>query len=153
MFFPDKPQGMHEFHRVLSKRGHLLLNVWDSLANNPLGRISNDVIAEFFPGDPPAFWKIPFGFHDVKELRRVTAAAGFIDIRIDTVSVEGSSPTAQDAAEGLVRGTPMANAILERAPEKFGEIVQRTSECLAAEYGESPLRIPMQAHVLTATKS
>jgi ubiquinone/menaquinone biosynthesis C-methylase UbiE len=153
MFFPDKPQGMHEFSRVLAAGGHLLLSVWDSLENNPLGRISNAVIAEFFPEDPPAFWKIPFGFHDVKELKRIATAAGFIDVRIDTVRVEGSSPSADDAADGLVRGTPMANTILERAPDKFAEIVGRTSECLAAEYGASPLRVPMQAHVLTAAKS
>jgi ubiquinone/menaquinone biosynthesis C-methylase UbiE len=153
MFFPDKPQGMHEFHRVLSNGGHLLLNVWDSLANNPPARISNDVIAEFLPKDPPRFWNTPHGSHDVKELRRLADAAGFGEIEITTLPIEGVSPSAKDAAEGLVRGTPLANAIAERAPKKFDEIVRRTADCLAAEYGSSPLRIPMQAHVLTATKT
>jgi ubiquinone/menaquinone biosynthesis C-methylase UbiE len=152
MFFPDKPQGMHEFHRVLSKSGHLLLNVWDSLRTNPPARTANDVIGEFFSEDPPRFWNIPYGCHDVKELRRLANAAGFASIDIVTLPIEGISPSAKDAAEGLVRGTPIANSILERAPKKIDEIVRRTRECLAAEYGASPLRIPLQAHVLTATK-
>jgi SAM-dependent methyltransferase len=150
MFLPDKPQGMHEFRRVLSKGGHLVLNVWDSREHNAPARIANEVIAEFFPNDPPGFWNIPYGFHDVNELRRITSAAGFTDIEIITVPIEGSSPSAKDAAEGLVRGTPIANTIAERAPKKFDEIVKRTTECLAAEYGNSPLRIPLQAHIMIA---
>jgi ubiquinone/menaquinone biosynthesis C-methylase UbiE len=150
MFLPDKPQGMHEFRRVLSKGGHLILSVWDALEHNPSARIANDVIAEFFPTDPPRFFDVPYGSHDVKELRRIASAAGFTDIEIITLQIEGTSPSAKDAAEGFVRGTPMANALLERAPRKFDEIVKRTSECLAAEYGASPLRIPLQAHIMTA---
>ena len=151
MFFPDKPQGLHEFHRVLSKGGHLVLNTWDSLAHNPPARIANEVIAEFFPKDPPRFWNIPYGTHDVKELRGLASAAGFKEIEILTVPIEGVSPSAKDAAEGLVRGTPIANSIMERAPKKFDEIVRRTAECLASEYGTSPLRIPLQAHILIAS--
>jgi ubiquinone/menaquinone biosynthesis C-methylase UbiE len=153
MFFPDKPQSMHEFFRVLSKGGHLVLNVWDSLENNPPAHIANGVIAEFFAKDPPRFWDIPYGSHDVKELRRITSDAGFSSIEIVTLRIEGVSPSAKDAAEGLVRGTPIANTISERAPKKFEEIVRRTSACLAERYGASPLRIPLQAHVLTAKKA
>ena len=153
MFFPDKAQGMREFHRVLSPGGHLLLNVWDSLGHNPLGAVTHATIAEFFPVDPPEFYKTPFGFHDVAELRKAAADAGFRDVEIETVAFEAMSPSAAEAAKGLVRGNPVVNAIRERAPERLEEIERRTSQRLAERYGSRPLRIPMQAHVMTAAKA
>lgn len=153
MFFPDKSQGMHEFHRVLSPGGHLLLSVWDSLDNNPLGAITHTTIAEFFPVDPPEFYKTPFGFHDVAELRKVATGSGFRDVEIETLSFEAKSPSAREAAKGLVRGNPVVNAIRERAPDRLEEIERRTSQRLAERYGSRPLRIPMQAHVMTAAKA
>ena len=62
-------------------------------------------------------------------------------------------PSATEAATGLVRGNPVVNAIRERAPERLAEIERRTSQRLAERYGWGPLRIPMQAHVLTAAKA
>src|SRR6185436_12724118 len=43
MFFPDKPKGLREFHRVLAKGGHLLFSVWDNIEANPHGRIAHRV--------------------------------------------------------------------------------------------------------------
>ena len=153
MFFPDKAQGMREFHRVLSPGGHLLLNVWDSLDHNPLGAVTHATIGAFFPVDPPEFYKTPFGFHDVAELRNVAADAGFGDVEIETLAFEAMSPSATEAAKGLVRGNPVVNAIRERAPERLEDIERRTGQQLAERYGSRPLRIPMQAHVMTAAKA
>ncbi|MEO8908747.1 MAG: methyltransferase domain-containing protein [Gemmatimonadaceae bacterium] len=152
MFFPDKALGLREFHRVLSKGGHLLFNVWDSFEKNPLGMIPHTTIAEFFTSDPPDFWKIPFGYYDTAEIRKRVSAAGFVDVEIDTVKVEGKSPSAADAAKGLITGTPVVNSIRERGPEKLDAIEARTSERLAKSYGTKPLCIPMQAHVISATR-
>jgi len=63
------------------------------------------------------------------------------------------SPSATEAAKGLVRGNPVVNAIRERAPERLEEIERRTGQRLAERYGSRPLRIPMQAHVMTAAKA
>jgi ubiquinone/menaquinone biosynthesis C-methylase UbiE len=153
MFFPDKLTAMREFHRVLKPSGHVLLNVWDSLESNPHGRISHAAIAESFPVDPPAFYEVPFSFHDVAEIRKLMLGAGFTSVAIETLELTGESPSAAAAARGLVGGNPCINVIMERGPERVAEIERLTAERLTERYGDDPLRIPMRAHVVSAVKA
>ena len=152
MFFPDQLRGMREFHRVLSPGGHLFLNVWDSFEHNPIGRIIHTTIAEALPVDPPDFYRIPFGSHDVAALRRLASAARFTSVKIETLSLEGTSPSAGEAAIGLVRGNPVVNTIRERAPERLEEIEARTRVRLAERYGSRVMTVRSQAHVLTGMR-
>jgi SAM-dependent methyltransferase len=152
MFFPDKPRGMREFHRVLSPGGNLLLSVWDSLDRNPAGATIHTALAEIFPEDPPDFYKVPFSMCDVNALRALAADAGFRNVKIETLSLEGKSPSAGDAAIGLVGGNPVINAIRERAPELVLTAEARTRERLAERFGKGEIKVPIQAHVLTGRK-
>jgi ubiquinone/menaquinone biosynthesis C-methylase UbiE len=152
MFFPDKLQGLREFHRVLSPGGSLFMNVWDSWEHNPLGELAHSTIAGFFPDDPPQFNKVPFSFHDVSALETLATRAGFAHIEIETIHVDAQCPSAADAATGFVRGNPTINAIRERAPERADEIEAALAKRLGERFGSAPMRIPIQAHVLTARK-
>ena len=152
MFFPDKARGMREFHRVLSDGGNLLLSVWDSLDRNPPGAIIHTALAEIFPEDPPDFYRVPFSMCDVNALRALAAQAGFRNVKIETLTLEGTSPSAGDAAIGLVGGNPVINAIRERAPELVSTVEARTRERLAERFGTGELKVPLRAHVLTASK-
>jgi ubiquinone/menaquinone biosynthesis C-methylase UbiE len=151
MFFPDKLQGMREFRRVLSADGTLLVSVWDSFEHNPAQAIIHEILIDAFPVDPPDFYQVPLGYHDVTELRRVATAAGFTDVRIETLVLDGTSPSASEAAIGLVRGNPVVNMIRERAPGRQAEIEDRTKERLEERFGLGPLNVPTQAHLMTAS--
>jgi SAM-dependent methyltransferase len=152
MFFPDKPRGMREFHRVLSTGGTLLLSVWDSLDRNPPGAIIHTALAEIFPEDPPDFYRVPFSMCDVNALRALATDAGFRTVKIETLSLEGRSPSAGDAAIGLVGGNPVINAIRERAPELASTVEKRTRERLVARFGTGEIKTPIRAHVLSASR-
>jgi ubiquinone/menaquinone biosynthesis C-methylase UbiE len=152
MFFPDKARGMREIHRVLAAGGNLLLSVWDSLDRNPPGAIIHTALAEIFPEEPPDFYTVPFSMCDVNALRALAAAAGFRNVKIETLTLEGRSPSAGVAATGLVGGNPVINAIRERAPELVSTVEARTAERLAARFGTGELKVPLRAHVLTASK-
>ena len=55
MFFPDKHRSYAEARRVLRAGGHYVFNVWDAWPFNAFAEITHDVVAGFFPDDPPRF--------------------------------------------------------------------------------------------------
>jgi ubiquinone/menaquinone biosynthesis C-methylase UbiE len=149
MFLPDKTRGAREAHRVLKPGGVFLFNVWDSMEHNHLGRIAHETIASFFEKDPPAFYQVPFGYHDQAEIKRVLEDAGFRNVRLDVVAKVGGASRPEDAAQGLVHGNPVAVAITERDPSLLPIITNAVAGALKKQFGET-VRAPMRAIVVEA---
>jgi len=152
MFFPDKAAGVREAFRVLKTGGTYLFNVWDRLEHNAVGRIAHDTIRTFFPADPPQFYQTPFSLHDATAVRSLLDAQGFVDVTAVSVEKVGQSPSAADAAIGLVEGNPVFGTIMERRPEALPDIKAAVARNIAAELGDYPVRSPLRAHVLTARR-
>ncbi len=114
MFFPDKIESYREARRVLQPGGHYHLNVWDSWAQNPFAEIAHQTVAEFFPDDPPGFYKLPFHYHDMDQIREDLTEAGFEEISILQLPLESAIPSPQGFARGLVLGNPLFEEILNR---------------------------------------
>jgi ubiquinone/menaquinone biosynthesis C-methylase UbiE len=148
MFFPDKLQGMREAKRVLQPKGEFLFNVWDEFSRNPFGRVAHETITRKFPVDPPRFYLTPFGFHDEAEIHALMTQAGFRDVTIERVTKDLESPSAQDFAAGLVRGSPVFIDITERGTVDPLEIEEAVAQALAREGGEAPFRSTMSALVV-----
>ena len=150
MFVPDKARAFSEVRRVLKPNGLFAFNVWESLDENSFGRIARDTIDRYFTSDPPTFYDVPFGFHDVPQIRGLLRAARLNVVSCDAVELEAKSPSAQDAALGLVTGNPVILDVTERATAPAEEIVAAVAQALAAEGGDTPLRLPMRALVFLA---
>src|SRR2546423_9426930 len=150
MFIPDKALNAREAHRVLKPNGVFLFNVWDSMEQNPLGRIAHETISSFFEKDPPTFYQVPFGYHDHAETKRVLGAAGFTDVRLDVVGKATVPTRVEDAAAGLVHGNPVSMAIAERDPSLLPVITAAVAEALRKHFGDSTFRAPMRAIVVQA---
>jgi len=150
MFVPDKARAFQEARRVLQPGGRLAFSVWLSRSDNPVGRIAHETIRRFFSSDPPTFYEVPFGFHDEPLIRELLHAARFEEVECQRVALEARSPSALDAARGLVTGNPILQAVTERATAPAEEIVQAVAAALAAEGGAAPLRLPMRALVVLA---
>ena len=152
MFFPDKAAGIGEAFRVLRPGGRFLFNVWDAIGRNPVTRITHETVATFFPADPPTFYTVPFSLHDPDPIRAFLERAGFGQVAWTHVEKTGTSPSASDAAIGLIEGNPILGAIMERRPEALGEIKQAVAAAIAAELGDRPVRCPLRALVFTARR-
>lgn len=88
-------------------------------------------------------------------MRRPSAtgcAALFANVSSEAVAKVGGSPTAADAARGLIEGTPVYAAIMERRPAALEDIRRALVAKIAAELGDTPVRVPLRAHVFTATR-
>lgn len=152
MFFPDKAAGIQEAYRVLKPGGRYLLNVWEALEHNPVARITHETIASFFPSDPPQFYTVPFSLHDKTKVCAWLEAAGFEDIEAHSVTRIGMSPSAAEAAIGLIEGNPVYTAIMDRRPEALTDIKAAVITNLAAQLGDHPLRCHLRALVFSTRR-
>lgn len=152
MFVPDKPLALRELFRVMRPGGHLFLSTWDSLEQNPAFRLANDVVAGFFPEDPPRFFLLPFSLYDEKQLTAWAYDAGFGQISITRAPLTGESASAADAARGMLEGSPIHTYIVDRNPALLPAIYAALTSALARHYGATPLISSMQALFVDAIK-
>jgi ubiquinone/menaquinone biosynthesis C-methylase UbiE len=152
MFFPDKERAMREAHRVLKPGGVYVFNVWDAIEKNELAGIANETVRAFFDQDPPTFYQIPFGLHDEAVIRKLLDGAGFRDAEMLDLEMTGVSPSAADAAKGLVEGNPVIVEINQRATSSVESIEAAVAAAIAARCGDNPVRGKLQAIVCTARR-
>ena len=152
MFVPDKTKAYAEAFRVLKKSGTIIFNTWDSLANNRLFDMANNIVSGYFPETPPVFYHIPFSLFDTTELEVFIRGAGFSDIKIELLKKEAISPSAKDATIGMVEGNPIQRFILEKNPSLFDKIRSDVEKQISSQFGDRPLKAPMQAWIVEANK-
>jgi ubiquinone/menaquinone biosynthesis C-methylase UbiE len=153
MFFPDKASGIREAHRVLKPGGQYLFNVWDALEHNPVARVTHETVATFFPTDAPSFYTVPFGYHDIGLIEGFLTRAGFREIHHEAVEKTGTSPSAPDAAIGLIEGSPILAEITSRRAGAIPEIKAALAKNIAAQFGDRPARFRLRALVFSARRS
>jgi ubiquinone/menaquinone biosynthesis C-methylase UbiE len=151
MFLPDKEQGFREARRVLTSGGLLLANVWHSWDANPAPRAIHTTLASLFPADPPRFMETPYGYHDTERLRADMADAGWEDVQLVTVRLQGVSPSATEVATGFALGTPLAHELAERGVDSDA-VTRALTEALIPVGGEQPFKTLHAATVITAVR-
>jgi ubiquinone/menaquinone biosynthesis C-methylase UbiE len=152
MFFPDKEKAISETYRVLKPGGTFLFNVWDAIEYNELPHIAHAIIAEFFDDNPPDFYEVPFSFHDLESINSLVSAAGFTEIQLALLRLPAVSPSAEEAAKGLVHGNPVINVIRERSESSIPGIEAAVAAAVAAQCGDTPVRARMQALICAAVR-
>lgn len=114
MFFPDKKASHTDVLRVLKPGGSYFFTLWDSFEVNTFAGYIHETIARFFPGDPPGFYKVPYGYHEADEIKSLASAAGFSEVTVERAALNAKIESAKDFAEGLVFGNPLYEEVIER---------------------------------------
>lgn len=152
MFVPDKQRAVNEAYRVLKPGGRFIFSTWDTIQNNSINNITQEIVNSFFDGDPVTFWEVPFSMYNPQELEKLMANAGFKNISVQNVLRQGYSPSVHDATTGITVGSPAHLSIMERGPEKLPEIQNKVKEAFIKEYGEKDLKVPLSALVAEGVK-
>lgn len=152
MFYSDRPKSYAEAYRALKPGGMLLCLTWDKRAHNPAADLAHQTLADFFPIDTPAFYEVPFSYHDEHIIRHELALGGFDEIYSEVIQLTGYAATAEMAAQGLLEGTPVFTAIAERDESLLEPLKWELSQRLALQFGDTDLRVPLQARLIVAAK-
>jgi ubiquinone/menaquinone biosynthesis C-methylase UbiE len=152
MFVPDKQKAVNEAYRVLKTGGSFIFSTWDKVENQRIAQLANEVITSYFKDDPPQFFSIPFSMNNPAEMETLMRNAGFKDISVKNVTLEGFSASAEDAAKGFTLGNPVYAQICERDDSAVPEILKTMAEVFRKEFGSSSLCIPLSEFVAEGIK-
>ncbi len=117
---------------------------------NPFAIVAQETSAKFFEDDPPAFYKLPFSYHDVQEIETALSSAGFGKVSHHHVAIEKEIPSAERFARGLVYGNPLLQEIQERGGEPK-DAMMAMADALEAAFG-NPGKMRLSAIVFDARK-
>jgi SAM-dependent methyltransferase len=149
MFLPDKVQGFREARRVLGPDGVLLANVWHSLEANAAAGAIHASLARLFPDDPPRFLETPYGYHDAERIRAEMVEAGWQDLQLHDVCLQGLGPSAADFAAGFTLGSPLTHELAERGADPDA-VARALTAALIPVGGERPFKPTLAATVISA---
>jgi ubiquinone/menaquinone biosynthesis C-methylase UbiE len=149
-FFADREAALSEMYRVLRPGGLALMSAW--AAEHPVGLFTplGQTMREIGLGQPYA------GAYDADsyrisgpELRCMVAAAGFGDVKIEMVELDGHWDSADDAAN-TVRGTPFGPLVAAMSADDQ----RRVREVLLSKLGGSADGVTVRSlsNVATGTK-
>ncbi|AOB29718.1 SAM-dependent methyltransferase [Bordetella sp. H567] len=151
MFFPDRVAAYREALRVLKPGGTFLFSVWDRIEDNDFARVVTDTLATLFPLDPPRFLaRTPHGYHRKAQIEADVQAAGFSDVRIETISRVSATPSPRVAAVAFCQGTPLRDEIAARDTAALEKATIQAAEAIARTCGNGAVSGKTQAHVVTA---
>jgi ubiquinone/menaquinone biosynthesis C-methylase UbiE len=151
MFYPDRDKSYREVFRVLAPGGHYLFSIWDAHRYNPFGRITHEMVARFFPLDPPQFMNVPFSYA-FEPIKASLIEAGFDGISAAVVRLVKEIPDAKAFARGLVYGSPLIDQLQARGGVEPEKVVDALVQELHREFGADPGRMPLQAIMFSAKK-
>jgi len=159
MFFEDPVTAFAHMRRALKPAGRLAFVCWRAAAENDWGRLPLDAVRDLvpLPASPDPEAPGPFSFADSDRVRRILAAAGFVDIAItpfDHAIPFGQGVTREaaidDALEMAFEVGPLSRVLADQSEE----IRTRASAAVRAAYatrpGERSVMIDGAAWIVTA---
>lgn len=152
MFLPDRVGGLKEMHRVLKPGGSVTVTTWDSFKHNPAVEIADRMIKAAFETDPPRFLEVPFGMHDVEEVRSLFAEAGFPDMEAAHVAEIVEVADLAAFAKGEVMCNPSILEVESRGSVPATDIITDIAAELSKEFGPEPAKLPFREITFQAKK-
>ena len=97
--------------------------------------IADEVAAQFFPTDPPQFYRVAGSYNKIDPIKDSLSVAGFIDLRIAVLAREKQVADIGAFARAMVYGNPLIDMIRARGGVDPDQVVDALGEAFAREFG------------------
>ena len=146
MFFPDKVRAHSEARRVLRGKGRYLMLAFNRVDANPVPKAAIGAVNALFDLPFDYMERGPFSYSDTSRIKADLLAAGFTDVKIETIE-RSSRVNASEAAQGLIYGSPLRAEIERRDPAALERAAAAVVQALQRWDGKEA---PMSAHLATS---
>jgi ubiquinone/menaquinone biosynthesis C-methylase UbiE len=152
MFVADKPKAFAEACRVLRPGGQFIFTTWDRLEQNAVSFITLSIARQYLHEPLPESYGTATSMNDETAIEHLVRDAGFSKTIIEKVKQSAVSPSAKEAAYGLVEGGAFYQEIEKQNPAWIEEIKRKTEKELGEKFGNAPMVAPISAVIGQAWK-
>ncbi len=120
MFFPNRPAGMSEIHRILKPSGKVAIYSWAPISESTGMQLMIGALQAGFPETKPKpddSKTLVTGLDDKEIFRRELQEAGFSDIKIESIRHSFPVESAEKFWESMVRGSAPITMMKKKLPE------------------------------------
>jgi ubiquinone/menaquinone biosynthesis C-methylase UbiE len=149
-FFEDRLGALREMQRVLSDSGRLGASVFTSIDRNPAAHALADALDRELGEGASLAKRSEHSLADSKELRELCAAAGFVRVRVETVTTIIRFPSVAEWVRIQFAATPLASLVRER-DDVVLRVAADVGEALASFAHDDGFAFPQEVHVALAS--
>jgi ubiquinone/menaquinone biosynthesis C-methylase UbiE len=154
-FFEDRLGALREMHRVLADSGRVGASVFTSIDRNPAAHALSEALDRHVGEGASLAKRGEHSLASAEELRALCTAAGFVDVRVETVTRNVCFASPEEWVRIQFDATPLASVLFERELLERDHVVALVSAdvgaSLAAFVRDDDFSFPQEVHVVLAS--
>lgn len=154
MFFPDRPRGFRELHRVLVPGGRAVVSSWMPMERSPVMNAVYKSFSELMSGGggggAPRDGMMPLS--DPETCRKEMAGAGFADVAVHEVQVPARYGSSAELVDAMARSSAPIVLARKALGDKWDGVARALLERVTAELGSGPQVLAFHAYLTVGTR-
>jgi SAM-dependent methyltransferase len=151
MFFPDRPRGFRELHRVLVPGGRAVVSSWMPLERSPVMNVVYKSFSELMDGGgAPRDGMMPLSTPEA--CQREMSGAGFAEVTVHEVVAHVAYASSAALVDAMIRSSAPIVLARKRLGEQWDGVARALLERVSAELGTGPQAGTFNAYVTVGTR-